>query len=109
MMNSVKLIQYLIVTCMALFFARLIFEATPYASLYQVAGLGVTWALFISNLLHFVLGWVFPGVLAISLATALVLAVRGPRPNRIAAVWLVGVVAAILMIQYMAHAFRFPE
>jgi hypothetical protein len=55
-MSGVKLIQYLIVTCIALFFARLIFEATPYASLYQVAGLGVTWELFISNLLHFVLG-----------------------------------------------------
>lgn len=46
-MSGVKLIQYLIVTCIALFFARLIFEATPYASLYQVAGLGVTWELFI--------------------------------------------------------------
>lgn len=108
-MSGVKLIQYLIVTCMALFFARLIFEATPYASLYQVAGLGVTCGLLISNLLHFVLGWVFLGVLAISLVTALVLAVRGPRPNRIAAVGLIGVVTAILMIQYMAHAFQFPE
>jgi hypothetical protein len=108
MMSGVKLIQYLIVTCMALFFARLIFEATPYASLYQVAGLGVTCELLIANLLNFILGWVFPGVLAISLVTALVLAVRGPHPNRIAAVWLVGVVTAILMIQYMAHAFRFP-
>ncbi|MCL7420155.1 MAG: hypothetical protein M8364_04540 [Methylobacter sp.] len=108
-MSGVKLIQYLIVTCMALFFARLIFEVTPYASLYQAAGLGATRELFISNLLYFVLGWVFLGVLAISLVTALVLAVRGPRPNRIAAVWLVGVVTAILMIQYMAYAFRFPE
>jgi hypothetical protein len=109
MMSGVKLIQYLIVTCIALFFARLIFEATPYASLYQVAGLGVTCELFIANLLHFVLGRVFPGVLVISLVTALVLAEQGPRPNRIAAGWLAGVVTAILMIQYMAHAFRFPE
>jgi hypothetical protein len=109
MMSGVKLIQYLIITCIALFFARLIFEATPYVSLYQVAGLGVTCELLISNLLHFVLGRVFLGVLAITLVTALVFAVRGLRPNRIAAVWLVGVVTTILMIQYMAHAFRFPE
>jgi hypothetical protein len=119
MMSSIKLIRYLIIICTALFFARLVFEATPYADLYIVAGLGMTYELLVSNLLYFIFDWVFLGMLAISLVTALGLAMRGPRPSRIAAVWLFGVAIVILLLLYhplhepvvrqMAHAFRFHE
>jgi lysylphosphatidylglycerol synthetase-like protein (DUF2156 family) len=57
----------------------------------------------ISDVIEFLLGIALMAVLCVSLVAALVLAIRGPRDNRIAAAWLFGSCALIVVLVEPLH------
>jgi len=57
----------------------------------------------ISDVIEFILGIGLMVILSVSALAALVLAIRGPRENRIAAAWLFGSCALIVMLVEPLH------
>jgi hypothetical protein len=77
----------------------LAFRAFIYGSMYIAPGDPYGF----SDVIEFLLAWLLIGLLVASALTALVLVVRGPRINRVAAGWLMFLVAALVLLASPLH------
>lgn len=98
-LSGVNISRKLIGTCLALFAFGLLFRAVFYSRMYIAPGDPYG----LADIIEFVLGWALLGLLGISGITALVLGIKGPRQNRVASAWLVGVVVAIALLLIPLH------
>lgn len=98
-MHGDRLARLLVVSSLALFLVGLVFRAFFYARIYLPPGepYGV------ADIIEFLLGWGLIAMLGLSAVSAVALAVRGPKRNRVAAAWLVGVVVVVLVLVRPAH------
>lgn len=98
-MTGVRFSRWLSVSCLALFGFGLFFRAVLYSRIYIAPGDPYG----LADIIEFGLGWLLIGLLAISVIVALVLAIKGPRNNRIAAAWLAGSVLFIVVLVQPLH------
>ena len=98
-MSGVRLSRVLTVSCIALFLFGVFFRAVLYSRIYIAPGDPYG----LSDIIEFALGWLLIGLLAASVIASLFLAVKGPRQTRIAAAWLVVVVAVVVVLLEPLH------
>lgn len=98
-MTGFQVSRWLSISCLALFGFSLFFRAVLYSRMYIAPGDPYG----LSDIIEFLLGSLLIGLLALSAIVAVVLGIRGPRANRIAAGWLVGVGFLIVGLAQPLH------
>lgn len=98
-MTGTKVVRLLSASCIALFAFGLFFRAVLYSRMYIAPGDPYG----ISDIIEFLLGWLLIGVLGVSVITVIILEIRGPRSNRVAAAWLAGVVIITALLFAPLH------
>ena len=98
-MTGVQVCRWLSISCLGLFGFSLFFRAVLYSRMYIAPGDPYG----LSDIIEFLLGWLLIGLLALSGILAGVLALKGPRANRIAAARLVGVGVLIVGLAQPLH------
>jgi hypothetical protein len=98
-MKSLKLAKLFGVMSISLFVLTLGFRFLIYKHLY----IAFDSPYGISDVIEFLLGWLLIALLLVSFCIALVLILRGPKVNRIAAAWLLVIVSVIVIIVRPLH------
>jgi hypothetical protein len=97
--TGIKVVRLLSASCIALFAFGLFFRAVLYSRMYIAPGDPYG----ISDIIEFLLGWLLIGFLGLSAITVIILGIKGPRSNRIAATWLAGIVTIIALLFAPLH------
>ena len=97
--SSLKIARRFGIASVSLFAAGLLFRFAVYRHMYLApdAPYGV------SDLVEFALGWALLLVLGATVLFAFVLAIKGPKPNRVAGAWLLFTCAAIAALVNPLH------
>jgi multisubunit Na+/H+ antiporter MnhF subunit len=98
-MKLIKLTKVLGITSVSLFLMTLAFRFLIYRHLY----IGPDSPYGISDVIEFLLGWLLIVMLIASFCVALILIIKGPKVNKIASVWLLGTVSAIVLLVRPLH------
>jgi hypothetical protein len=91
--------RLLSLSCVALLVVGLLFRAFLYRRIYIAPGDPYG----LADLIEFGLGWLLAGLLVVSAIVSVLLAVRGPRHNRVAAVWLAVVIGGVAVSASPLH------
>ena len=98
-MSGLRFARLLAIASLVLFLCGLIFRAFFYSRMYLAPGEPYG----IADIIEFLLGWALLGLLGLSTIFAAVLAVRGPKHNRVAAAWLAATVVVVLIVVGPLH------
>ena len=93
-MQGVRIARVLACLCLALFAFSLLFRWLLYA--YIPVASGEPYGL--ADVIEFALGWLLIGGVSISVAVALILAVKGPQENRVAAAWVIALASSVVAL-----------
>lgn len=97
--SGLRLARVFGVASLGLFFAGLLFRFAVYRHMYIASGDPYG----ISDIIEFFLGWALLITLAVAALIGLVLLVKGPRANRVAAAWLFVTCASIAVLLVPLH------
>jgi hypothetical protein len=98
-MTGTRIAKALGILSLIIFAVGLAFRAFIYGGMYIAPGDPHG----LSDVVEFLLGWLLIGLLSACVLAALLLAVRGPSANRVAAGWLLLLVAVIALLAAPLH------
>lgn len=98
-MTGIRSAKALGIASLTVLVIGLAFRAFVYRRIYLAPGDPYGFA----DVIELLLGWLLVGVLFASAAVAVVLAVKGPKNNRVAAGWLMFVLAAVALLVAPLH------
>jgi hypothetical protein len=98
-MSGTRVARLLSLSCVVLFAVGLLFRALLYRHIYIAPGDPYG----LADVIEFGLGWLLIGLLVVSTVVLLVLTIRGPRHNRVAAAWLALVIGGVVVLASPLH------
>jgi hypothetical protein len=97
--NGTRIAKILSGSCILVLLSGLIFRGAIYSKIYIAPGDPYG----LADIIEYGIGLLLTGLLAISSIVAIILAIKGPPKNRIAAGWLVTVIVSVFLLAAPLH------